>query len=156
FLGDALTFVLYAIALTRVPSPARQPHAHDQVPGTYRDVLRNRIYLAVLGLNVVLITAGMAQLEVLPAYVTPHAGVSDDGVGWIYFVNTVLIVGLQLPLARLMAGHRRMPILAAVGLIWAVSWLLVPVVAARASGIPATVLFAAVLALFGVGECFHG
>ena len=155
FVGDALTFVLYAFMLTRVPSPPRlAPHAGP--PGTYRDVLRNRIFLGVLGINVVLVTAGIAQLEVLPAFVTDHAGVSESGVGWIFFVNTVVVVGLQMPLARVMAGHRRMPSLAVVAVLWAVSWALVPLVAGSFSGAAATVLLAAVLALFAVGECFHG
>src|SRR5262249_41624455 len=109
FAGDALTFVLYAGALTRVPSPPRAMTPHQGPPGTYRDVLRNRIFLGVLGLNVVLITAGIAQLEVLPAFVTAHAGVSESGVGWIFFVNTAVVVALQLPMARVMAGRRRMP-----------------------------------------------
>ena len=156
FVGDALTFVLYAGMLTRVPSPPRLRTAHAGPPGTYRDVLRNRIFLGVLGLNVVLVTAGIAQLEVLPAFVTDHAGVSESGVGWIFFVNTVVVVALQMPLARVMAGHRRMPSLAAVAVLWAASWALVPLVADAFSGAQATVLLAAVLALFAVGECFHG
>src|SRR5262249_40566901 len=123
---------------------------------SYRDVLRNHIFLAVLGLNVILITAGIAQLEVLPAFATKHAGVSESGVGWIFFVNTVVVVALQMPLARIMAGHRRMPSLALVAAIWALSWILVPLVAAGSSGAMATVLLAGVMALFAVGECFHG
>jgi MFS family permease len=156
FAGDALTFVLYAGMLTRVPAPPRLTMPHHGPPGTYRDVLRNRIFLGVLGINVVLVTAGIAQLEVLPAFVTAHAGMSESGVGWIFFVNTVVVVALQMPLARVMAGHRRMPSLAAVAVLWAASWALVPVVADGFSGAQATVLLAAVLALFAVGECFHG
>ena len=116
--------------------------AHAGPPGTYRTVLRNRIFLGVLGLNVVLVTAGIAQLEVLPAFVTDHAGVSESGVGWIFFVNTVVVVALQMPLARVMAGHRRMPSLAAVAVLWAASWALVPLVADAFSGAQATVLLA--------------
>jgi MFS family permease len=55
-----------------------------------------------------------------------------------------------------MAGHRRMPSLAVVAVLWAASWALVPLVAGSFSGAQATVLLAAVLALFAVGECFHG
>ncbi len=156
FVGDAVTFVLYGFMLTRVPSPPRLTTPHAGPPGTYRDVLRNRIFLGVLGLNVVLVTAGIAQLEVLPAFVTGHAGVSESGVGWIFLVNTVVVVALQMPLARFMAGHRRMPSLAFVAVLWAASWALVPLVADSFSGAQATVLLAGVLALFAVGECFHG
>src|SRR5262249_4724249 len=154
FVGDALTFALYAIALTHVPAPVRE-RPPDR-PGSYRDVLRNHIFLAVLGLNVILITAGIAQLEVLPAFATKHAGVTESGVGWIFFVNTVVVVALQMPLARIMAGHRRMPSLALVAAIWALSWVLVPLVAAGSSGAMATVLLAGVMTLFAIGECFHG
>ena len=120
FLLDAATFLVYAVvALARVPEPAREAGEHAALPGSYRDVRRNRVFLAVIGLNCLFITAGFALLELLPVYMKNHAGVSERGVGVVFFVNTVVIVVAQLPLARMVEGRRRMRVLGLLGIVWA-------------------------------------
>lgn len=156
FLADAATFVVYTAALWLVPSPPRHEAAAGERPGSYRDVLRHRVFLGVIGLNFLLITAGMSLFEVFPAYAKLHAGVSEFGIGWIFLVNTLLIVVLQLPIAKLLEGRRRMRALALVGAVWALAWLLVPVVAETVSGVQATILFAGVVGIFAIGECLQG
>jgi len=156
FLADAATFFGYIGALAFVPSPARAKPQAGEPRGSYRDVLKHRVFLGVLGVNFLLIAAGIALFEVFPAYAKKEAGVSEVGIGWIFLVNTVLIVIFQLPIAKLLEGRRRMRSLAAVAGVWALSWLLVPVVAGAASGVRATVLLAAVVGIFAIGECLHG
>ena len=41
-----------------------------------------------------------------------EASVSEKGIGLIFLVNTVVIVVLQLPIAKLLEGRRRMRALA--------------------------------------------
>jgi MFS family permease len=157
FLGDALTFVLYAGVLAFVPDPELAERGDTPgAPGGYRTILRHRVFVGVLALNFVLIVAGMSQIEVFPAYAKNHAGVSERGIGWIFLANTLLIVLAQLPVARLLEGRRRMVSLALVGCVWAASWLVVPVIGNSLTGVAATVAFAAMFGLFGVGECLHG
>lgn len=156
FLVDAATFVAYGLILGFVPSPGRAPPADGPVPRGYAHVLRHRVFMGVIGINFLLITAGIAQFEVLPAYVKEHAGVTERGIGWIYLVNTLTIVVAQLPIARLLEGTRRMRATAGVAVLWALSWLCVPLVADSFSRVEATVLFAVVLTAFAIGECLHG
>lgn len=156
FLIDGATFVAYIlVVLARVPEPsaARERAARA---GSYRDVLRHRVFMAVIALNAVFITAGFAQLELLPVYMKNEAGVSEKGVGLVFFVNTIVIVITQLPIARLTEGRRRMPMLALLGAVWATAWLLTPAIGILSAGIVATALFAASQAIFAVGECIHG
>ena len=155
FVGDALTFLLYAGVLPFVPEPKRAGEKGGR-RGSYAQVLRHRVFMGVIGLNFVLITAGMSQIEVFPAYAKNHSGVSEHGIGWIFLVNTLLIVAAQLPVVKLLGGRRRMRSQALVGVVWASSWVLVALVGWSASGVNATILFALVFALFGVGECLHG
>jgi MFS family permease len=155
FVVDAATFLAYMVVLlARVPylAPARR----EEAPGTYADVLRHRIFLAVIGLNALFITAGFAQLELLPAFMKNEAGVSETGVGIVFFVNTVVIVVAQLPVTTLAGGRRRMRVLASLGAVWGLAWALTPVVGALAAGASATVLFALTQVVFAVGECLHG
>jgi MFS family permease len=156
FLVDAATFVGYAVVLNaRVPE-VRPERAADGAPGRYADVLRHRVFIAVLALNSLFITAGFAQLELLPAYMKNEAGVSEKGVGLVFFVNTIVIVAAQLPVTKLAGGRRRMRLLTSLGATWALAWLLTPLVGTLAAGATATVLFALTQGIFAFGECLHG
>jgi MFS family permease len=155
FLLDAATFVVFIGALAFVPEPPRAARTAGERSGSYRDVFRNRVFVAVLTLNVVFITAGMAQLETFPVYAKNEAGVSERGIGVIWFVNTLVIVLAQLPIARALEGTRRMTTLLALGAVWALAWLLVPVGGVLGAGGGFAVL-AVALAVFAVGECLHG
>ena len=58
FVADAATFVAYALllAVPRVPEPAGAARAERG--GRWLDVLRDRVFLGILGLNVVYVVAG--------------------------------------------------------------------------------------------------
>jgi MFS family permease len=158
FLLDGLTFVVYcAVLWTFVPEPGHHARAADAAPaGGYGNVLRNRAFLGVIGINTVFIFAGFAGLELLPVYAKNHAAVGERAIGVVFLVNTLLIVLLQLPIARLAGGHRRMRALALLGLVWALAWGLVPIAGYWLAGTSATVLLAVAVSVFGIGECLHG
>jgi MFS family permease len=156
FLADAATFLGYVAALVLVPEPPHVEGRGDAALGGYGAVLRHRVFMGVIGLNFLLITAGMSLIEVFPAYAKNHAGVTERGIGWIFLVNTLFIVLVQLPVARLLEGRRRIWALALVCAVWAATWLVVPAVGDNLSGTDATVLFALLFAVFGLGECLHG
>ncbi len=101
FQGNALTFVLYAAILTRVPHvpPARDGEAGEGA-GRYADVLRHGAFMSVILLNLLLIAAGIAMLEVLPAWAKAEGGVSERGIGLIFLVNTLVIVATQMRVVR--------------------------------------------------------
>jgi MFS family permease len=155
FLLDAATFLVFVAALAFVPDPRQHLRGRGERAGSYADVFRNRVFVGVLLLNFVFITAGMAQLETLPVYAKNDAGVSETTIGAIFFVNTAVIVLAQLPIARALAGTRRMPTLAALGVVWAAAWALVPV-AALVGRDAAILVLAVAMAIFAVGECLHG
>jgi MFS family permease len=156
FLLDALTFVAYAVVLAAfVHAPAR-PAAHAERPGSYRTVFRHRVFMALMVINALYIGAGIAQLEILPAFAKNEAGVSERGIGWLFFINTIVIVLLQLPITRLAEGRRRVPVLALIGGVSAAAWLLVPASALWLSGVAAFALLAVAVSIFALGECLHG
>jgi MFS family permease len=156
FLGDAATFLVYSLVLVRVPAPERTPRPEGRERGGYGEVLRNRVFMAVVGLNLVFIGAGMAQLETLPVYAKNEAGVTERGIGVLFFLNTLVIVLAQLPMARLLEGHRRMRTLALLGVVWAAALVVVPVAGAAVEGWTAASLLAVTFAVIAVGECLHG
>ena len=156
FLGDAATFLVYSVFLLRVPAPERMPRPEGRERGGYGEVVRNRVFIAVVALNFVFIGAGMAQLETLPVYAKNEAGVTERGIGVLFFINTLVIVLAQLPMARLLEGHRRMRTLALLEVVWAAGLLLVPVAGVAVDGRTALFLLAVTFAIIAVGECLHG
>jgi MFS family permease len=158
FLLDGTTFLVYlGVLLAAVPEPAPVRAAGaDSTQGSYGAVLRHRAFVAVVGLNTLFVFAGMSGFELLPVFAKNEAGVTEGAIGAIFFVNTVVIVLAQLPIAKLSEGHRRMRMLAVLGVIWAACWVAVSIVGGSVDGTTAAVLLAVVMAAFGIGECIHG
>jgi MFS family permease len=155
FLLDAATFLAFAVILSRVPSPAR--HGHDEVPGTYRDVVRNRPFMSFAALNMLFVMVGIVPLsEFLPVFVKNNAGISEDAIGVVFLVNTLTIVALQLPISKLQEGRRRMAALAVMGVLWAASWLAVLATGAWLDHGAALAALLGVAVVFAIGECLHG
>ena len=157
FLGDAASFVLYAVVLTAlVPEPSRIERREGERRGTYRDVLRHRVFVGFVAVNAVFVAVGYAQLELIAPYGKNEAGVSEQWIGGIFAINTLVIVLAQLPIVRLAEGRRRMRVLALMGVVWAAAWLLVPVAGLWLAGFAAVAMLALSAAVFGIGECLHG
>ena len=156
FVLDALTFVAYAVVLTIfVPEPAHREERAART-GSYRTVFRHKVFMALMVANSLFIGAGMAQLEILPAFAKNEAGVSVRGIGWLFLINTIVIVFLQLPTTRLVEGRRRIPLLALLGAVSAAAWLLVPASSLWLTGMAAFALLAVAVSIFALGECLHG
>ncbi len=156
FVADALTFLAYLGVLGLVRDPGVAPEDRGDAPATYRSVLRHRTFLGLWTLNFLFVVAGYSMLNLLPPFARDHSGVSEREIGAIFFVNTVVIVVMQLPLARWLEGRRRMRALALMPALWGVAWLLVEATGARLDATPAFVAFALAAGLLGLGECFHG
>ncbi len=157
FALDAVTFVVYlGVVLIAVPDVRATSKEQSAGAGTYRDVLRHRVFVAFVGLNALFVFAGMSGFELLPVFAKNEVGVTEDAIGVIFFVNTVVIVLAQLPIARLAEGHRRMRMLALLGVLWSGCWIAVSIVGGTTDGVHAAVLLAVVMAVFGLGECIHG
>ena len=155
FLLDAATFVVFAVLLSRIPSPARATHGGAQ--GTYRDVLSNRPFMSFAALNMLFVMIGIVPLsEFLPVFVKNNAGVAEHGIGVVFLINTLTIVALQLPISKFEEGRRRMAALALMGVLWSASWFAVLVIGGWLDGNAALAALIVVGMVFAVGECLHG
>jgi MFS family permease len=157
FLIDAGTFVAYAATLAAIPAPRPAQASAGPSPGGYRDVFRDRVLLGVVGLNVVFVTAGFAQLEAtFPVFARNEVGVSERVIGLIFFVNVLVILAVQLPVVRLLEGRSRMAALAAMAVLWAASWTTVLAAGLWLEGVAAAVLLVIAGVIFAFGECVLG
>ncbi len=125
FVLDAVTFLVFAAILTRVPSPKIEPQEHGSARG-YAAVFRDRPFRSFILLNTLFIAASIAIFsELFPVFAKNEASVSEREIGLIFFLNTALIVIVQLPVAKWQQGKRRMSALAAMAVLFAVTWVLV-------------------------------
>lgn len=104
FVGDAATSVAFAFIVLRMV-PETRPKRHGSVPGSLRDVLKDRLMVA-LTLSVILQSVAYFQAFYTLPLAVVHDGLGTTGYGEIIAVNGVLIVLLQ-PLGLNALGRRR-------------------------------------------------
>ena len=158
FVLNAASYLLFLVALAFVREPARTERVDPQSSaGGYAVVLRDRAFIGAIVLAGLFAAFGIAQLNsMLPVYAASDVGVSERGIGFIFLFNTLAILILQLPVAKLLQGRRRMAALAFTGLIWAAAWLLALAAGLWFGVLAATALLIAVAVVFAVGECLIG
>jgi len=158
FLVDALTAAVPAVLLLgplrRVSGRAEHP-VYDETAGaaSYRAILRRPEVLWLSGLTFVAVFVGYGQFEAgFPGYGRQVAEVSTQVIGIAFAVNTAVIVLLQFTVLTRITGHRRTRVIAAMAVIWALSWLLL----GAAGLVPASALAAlgmlAFMGVFAFGE----
>jgi MFS family permease len=156
FLLDAGTFLAFIGLLSFVPRGQALPAAARSA-GRYSAVLRDRTFVWLLVVIAVLVTAAYAQIStVLPPFAKEHAAVSEAGIGAVFFVNTVLIVLAQLPLAKALEGRRRMRAIALAAGIFTATSIGVLAVGLWLDATTAVLALCGVIVLFSIGECLHG
>jgi MFS family permease len=159
YLVDGLTYLAPLVILLTMPSVGRRltTPSSDASGGSYLVVLRDRAFRRVVLFGLILTTCGYAQIEVgFAAYAVRVADTTPRIVAWALAANTVTIVASQLFVLRFLHGRSRSRSLAAVGVIFAVSWLVLGV--AGISGGQAPLLAAGCVILcamvFAAGETF--
>jgi len=155
FVLDALTFLAYVVVLWFVHDPGL-PAAEAHAPASYRAVLAHKTFLGLWTLNFLFVAAGYSLFSLLPQFARDQSHITERQIGLVFAVNTVTIVVAQLPISHWIEGRRRMRALAVMPVLWAIAWLIVDGAGAWLEATAAFVAFAFAVALFGIGECFHG
>lgn len=155
FLVDAATYAAFLAMLAVVPGGRFGREDRQEATG-YRAAVRDRVFIGLLGLNVLFVTAGYAQLETLPVFAKNQADVSERAIGLVFLVNSLVIVLAQLPVTKLIEGRRRMAMLALMSLLWTVAWLLVFGAGLWLSALAAAAVIVIAGGVFAVGECLQG
>lgn len=132
---------------------AGEKTGHNETAGGYLSVVRNTTFLGIFGLHLLIALFGFAQLDSsVPLYANEALLVPAGAVGLMFAVNTLVAVVAQLPVTKAVESWRRTRVLAALGALWAGSWLLVGL-AGLGSGWYAAAPLVAFFAVFALGEC---
>lgn len=157
YVADSLSYVP-ALFLLLVPlrHVAGRP-VHDESTASdsvsYLDVLRRPAVASVMLLGFVSSFVGYSQLNVgMPAFARAVGQVSTQGLGFAFAANTLVIVVLQLFVLQRIEGLRRTRVIAAMGVLWALSWLLLGGSGLVPGTLGATLLVAGCASVFALGE----
>jgi MFS family permease len=154
FAIDCVTFVGYIVVLARVRAPALH---EGHLGGSWRAVLRDRVFTAYTLLNAAFMTAAISLVvELLPAFGKNVTRISEKEVGIVFALDAVGVVVFQLPVVKLSEGRRRMRGFALMGTFWAASLVAVWATGEWARATTAFGILAAAMLIFAVGECLHG
>jgi MFS family permease len=110
FAGDAATSLAFALVVLRMV-PETMPERRG-TPGSFGDVLRDRLMLALVVGIVLQAVAYMQAFYTLPLAVV-HDGLGTSGYGLVIALNGVLIVGLQPLFLGTLGRRARGPLLLA-------------------------------------------
>ncbi|WP_416973688.1 MFS transporter [Streptomyces sp. 4F14] len=153
---EAAMFLLLVVvmATVRVPHAPRITDAPRSAKASWRELMSNRAMVQLSVLGFVLFFACYGQFESgLSAYGVEAAGISPSTLGTALAANTAVIVVAQFAILRFVERRRRSRVIAAVGLIWAVAWVVAGFAGlGQASPEVATAAFVSTYALFGLGE----
>jgi MFS family permease len=158
FLLDAATFLVFVGVLSTIeepPMPAEEEERQELDAG-YRAVVRDRNFVALLGLNVLFVAVGYEVFALLPPFAKNYAGVGERWIGLIWLANTLLIVIIQLPVSKALEGRRRMAALALMNVLWAIASLIVLAAGGLLSGTSAAIVLITATIVFGLGETLQG
>jgi predicted MFS family arabinose efflux permease len=156
FLLDAATFFVFISILATVDEPAVQKSDEPEPVEGYRAVLRDRNFVWLLGLNVLFVAVGYEVFALLPPFAKNYAGVSERWVGTMWLANTLLIVLIQLPVAKALEGRRRMRALALMSLLFGSAAMIVLFGGIWLTGTAAALVFVGATLVFGLGETLQG
>ena len=96
-LADAVSFAIAAVILLTLPEALPSPTAP---PARRRSVLHDRRYLAVCGLNGLLMTYGAILIVGLPLWIVRQTHAPAWTAAATFLVNTLLVVTLQVRASR--------------------------------------------------------
>jgi MFS family permease len=157
YLFDAITYAAYALVVLAMVPNRRAAAAHAGAAGRgFRAVARDRRFLIVIAVNLVLIIVGYTLFSnILPPFAKTHAHVGPGAIGIIVLCNTSFIAIAQLPATRVVKRMRRAQAFAATSALFAIALLGVLPATLIHSELGATALLAGVATVFAIGECVH-
>jgi MFS family permease len=104
--ANAVSYVVAAVLVLRLPAvrppaapaPAPVPNRRDQ--GAYRQLARDRLYLGLAGLDVLVSLHDSVLVVAMPLWVALHTTAPLSMPGLLFALNTLLVVVLQVRVSR--------------------------------------------------------
>ncbi len=157
YLFDAITYLALALVVHAVvPNRRASPAAERPGAGGFRVVARDRRFLSVMVVNLVLFIVGYGLFgNILAPFVKAHTPVGVGAIGLLFVFNTFFVAFAQVPAARLLERMHRARVIALASGLFAVALLGVLPATLIDSELAAAALLCAVATVIAIGECVH-
>ena len=157
YLIDAITYAALALVVLAVIPNRRAEAAHTGTGGRgFRAVARDRRFLMLMVVNLVLIIVGYALFaNILPPFVKAHTHGGAGAIGILFVFNTFFVAIAQVPATRLFKRMHRARIIATASGLFAIALLGVLPATLIHSQLEAAALLCAVATVIAIGECVH-
>jgi MFS family permease len=157
YVFDAITYVALAlVVLAVVPNRQAATADHGTERGGFRAVARDRRFLCVLVVNLLLLIVGYALFaNILAPFVKAHTRVGPGAIGVLFVFNAFFVAIAQVPTARLFKTMHRARILATASGLFALALLGVLPATLIHSELAAAALLCGVATVIAIGECVH-
>ncbi|MDN3242627.1 MFS transporter [Glycomyces tritici] len=154
-LALAGSFAAAAVLVARIPLRANSaPRPATGPGGGYRTVLADRRYRRLTAANFLIGFGYTAQAIAMPVFLTRDTGLPDAMAGVVFAVNTALVAGLGVPVARLMSRIPRGRGAALGTAVFALSFAAFACLPAL-EGTAAAIAVIAVAVVYTAGELIH-
>ncbi|MCU0263021.1 MAG: MFS transporter [Candidatus Nanopelagicales bacterium] len=154
----ALFIAVLSMGRVGGPPPAPEPGADGATTspaageGGWREVLRDRTLLRFVAAGLLMLTFGYGSIDAgVAVFIVDFVKQPVSLIGIVFAANTAVIVLSQLFVISIVKGRSRARVLAGVGVMWALSWLLFGS-ALNATGWLAVGALIAAMAVFALGE----
>ena len=155
---DSITFLIYLVIILGLNTPHADkyiPEAHEPQKGSYKELFAIRQLRTLTVAGIVLLTFGYGGIQSgVPIFATQYLELSPKWLGVIFGVNTFAIVFLQPVVLRILEKFSKYTALILVGLIWALSWVMVGISPLVPMFVGGLALCASQL-IFAFGEMVH-
>ena len=157
YLFNGITYVAFALVVLAAVPNRPTAEAHDGAErGGFRAVARDRRFLSLMTVNLVLIVVGYAQfLNILAPFVKAHTSAGPGAIGILFVFNSFFVAFAQLPVARLAKRMHRARVFAVASGLFAIALLGVLPATLIHSEFGAAALLCAVATVIAIGECVH-
>jgi MFS family permease len=157
YLFDAITYgALALVVLAVVPNRRAAAAGTGTGEGGFREVARDRRFLIVIAVNLVLIIVGYALFaNILPPFVKAHTHAGPGAIGILFVFNTFFVAIAQVPATSLFKRMHRARIFATASGLFAIALLGVLPATLIHSELGAAALLCAVATVIAIGECVH-
>jgi MFS family permease len=120
FHATAAAYVVLAGAVALLLAESLRPQEKpDEQPGNYLTLLRDRMFLAVFGLSILVMMGATLVFRLMPVYIKENYGIAEDQFGLIVTINAVMVVLFQYGVTRISGRFRPLPVLALGAFIYA-------------------------------------